>query len=291
MTVKGKGERGLALISVLWGLSLLSVIATLALSSSVSNRRIEVNQFKEIRARTIAEAAIIRAALGLTDSRSDQRWRVDGVAQTFTFDGLPVSVAVQDELGKIDLNTARDDVLRGLFHAVVPNQDLADALTDRVLDWRAPGMQKHLNGATTADYDSAGSAFVPRGAAFQSVDELNFVLGMTPEIFARVVSALTVYSSRPTLDPNTAPVLALQAAGQPEQVAGNIVSSRGTGRAGQGTLDPGMGLGGRAFTITVSVTLDGRVYVNEAVIRLTGDPARPYWILAWDGRPAPAPAS
>jgi general secretion pathway protein K len=286
-------ERGLALISVLWGISILAIIATLALSASLSNGRIEANSWAAIRGRELAEASIMRAILGLTDERPDQRWRIDGVPQAFTFDGIPVTVSVQDELGKIDLNTARDDILRGLFHAAVADSDLADALTDRVLDWRRPGQQRRLNGATEEDYRNAGSPFRPRGSAFQTIDELKLVLGMTPEIFDGVAPAVTVYSQRPTIDPATAPHLALRATGQGEQAVAAALAARnagGSGRIRPSTLDPAIGLGGRTFTVTAEVLLKKRRYVHRAVIRLTGDPARPYWILAWDSAPSPARA-
>lgn len=272
-------ERGLALVSVLWGVSLLGVIATLALSASLSHRRIEANSWKDVRARTIAEAAVMRGVLALIDSRPAQRWRIDGAPQEFVFDGISVAVAIEDELGKIDLNTARDDILRGLFRAVAPDQALADALTDRVLDWRLPSDGKRPNGATPADYRDANSPVRPRGAAFQSVDELKLVLGMTAALYDAAAPAVTVYSQRSAIDPATAPPLVLRAAGQ-------------TGPAGARrpvTLDPAMGLGGRAFTIEAAVPLEDRLYVHRAVIRLTGDPARPYWILAWDSAPARKP--
>jgi general secretion pathway protein K len=276
------------MISVLWGISILAVIATLALSASLGNRRIEANNWKDIRARSIAEAGVMRAILGLIDERPGQRWRIDGTPRSFTFDEVPVTIAIEDELGKIDLNTARDDILRGLFLAAGADPDLADALTDRVLDWRMPGQAKHLNGATSEDYQEAGSGFRPRGSAFQSVDELRFVLGMTPELFKTVAPAITVYSQRSTIDPGTAPRLALRAMGQNEQAADATLASRSTGESAN--LPPTLSLGGRTFTIIAQVTLAKQIYIHRAVIRLTGDPARPYWILSWDSAPASARA-
>jgi general secretion pathway protein K len=289
-THRRRNERGLALISVLWGISILAVIATLTVSASLGNRRIEANSWKDIRARSIAEAGVMRAILGLTDERPGQRWRTDGTPRNFAFDDVPVIIAIEDELGKIDLNTTRDDILRGLFYAAGADPDLADALTDRVLDWRMPGQTKHLNGATAEDYQDAGAEIRPRGSAFQSVDELRFVLGMTPALFKAIAPAITVYSQRSTIDPGTAPRLALRAVGQNEQATEATLASRSTGGSASPSLPPALSLGGRTFTIVAQVAFAKQIYIHRAVIRLTGDPARPYWILSWDSAPASARA-
>ncbi len=283
-------ERGMALISVLWGVAILSVIATIAMAASLTYRRIEANAWQGVRSRTIAEAAVVRAVLALIDTRPEERWRVDGVPQEFLFDGVKITISIQDELGKVDLNMAREDILRNMFHATVRNQGVADGLTDRVLDWRSPGELKRINGATPSDYKAAGYPYAPRSGPFQSVDELRLVMEMTPALFGTIEPVVTIYSRRPTIDPQTAPKLALIAAlGGDEQAADAAISARDAGASGRtrpGTLDPGMGLGGRAFTIDVKVALDTHTYAHQAVIRLTGDPARPYWILAWNTVPS-----
>ena len=95
-----------------------------------------------------------------------------------------------------------------------------------------------------------------------------------------------MYSRQPTVDPQVAPKAALVAAlGGSTDGADALLVARtqgiGNNRIRAGILDPALGLGGRTFTIDVDIVLKKRHYKNQAVIRLTGDPKRPYWILAW----------
>lgn len=283
-----EGERGLALVSVLWAISILTLIAATILTSSTLSRRLENNARRELQARVLADAAINRTVLALLDHRAEKRWRIDGVPQVFEFDGTPIRVSIEDELGKIDLNVANDVLIRGLFRAAGLGSGAADVLADRVLDWRSLSGLKSLDGADRSDYERERLAYRPRGGAFQSVDELRLVMGMTPELFEKLVSAVTVHSKRPTIDPSTASRLALLALpGMDEGRADDLIAARSRkAQAGNtlptGVLDPSISLGGRAFAVRVEIGRDGLSYEQRAVIELTGDPQRPYMVLAWN---------
>jgi hypothetical protein len=52
-----------------------------------------------------------------------------------------------------------------------------------------------------------------------------------------------------------------------------------------GTIDPAISTAGRAFTITAETAdSDGTSVTTQAVIRLTGNPLQPYWVLLWRER-------
>jgi len=279
-------ERGLALVSVLWAVSILSLIAASLLATSRLSYREERSSRTQAELRALAEAGVARAILGLIDRRPDHRWRVDGIPIGIAFEGARLVVRVEDEFGKIDLNMADAELLRGLFRTTAKAPDLADTLTDRILDWREADELRHARGASTEDYRGAG--YEPRRGAFQSVDELMLVLGMTSGIFDRVRPALTVYSGRPAVDTRTAPAAALLALpGMDESKVGDILAERlrDGGAPGfksrSGALDLTFSLIGRAVSIKVKAER-GRSEANlEAVVRLTDDPGRPYWVLAW----------
>jgi general secretion pathway protein K len=284
-----RNERGLALVSVLWGISLLSLIAGALMSSGVLSRHMERNAWNRVRAEALIQAAINRAVLGLMDARTDQRWRIDGTEQTFTFQGADVIVRIEDEFGKIDLNASDSDAFRRLFRSTGVEPSLADALAERMLEWRTAGDGHGVNSGGDADYRSARLSYLPRHGAFQSVDELKLVLGMTPELFARVEPAITVYSQRPFFDLNVAPSGALLTLPglDPDRVA-TMMDERRTG-AGirlsppQGVVDPWTSTAGRAFTIVVML-LNANTHLTEReTIRLTGDRNRPYLVLNKSG--------
>ena len=195
-TCLGSHWRGLmSLVTVLWGIALLSIVAMSFLSSGSASYRIARNSVEVAQVDAIAEAGVVRAVLSLLDSLPDGRWRTDGVARRLELGGIPVSVSIQDELGRIDINHADGTLLVRVFQAAGLDNQAASALVDKVLDWRDSNPLKRLNGADAQDYRVAGSSSLPRKGPFQSIDELKLVMGMTPDLFRRVEPALTVYST------------------------------------------------------------------------------------------------
>jgi general secretion pathway protein K len=108
-------------------------------------------------------------------------------------------------------------------------------------------------------------------------------MGMTPALFARIRPALTVCTKKPAFDPNTAPREALAALtpDDPQAVDEAIAKRSGTDKPLAGLWDPTNSLSGRIFTIVIDATKFGRHYSRSAVVLLTGDPRRPYLVLAW----------
>jgi general secretion pathway protein K len=280
-------DRGLALVSVLWGISILSLIAAAVMSSTVLSRHMERNAWERTRAEVLTQAAVNRAVLGIGDARADARWRIDGTPQALALDGAQISVRVEDELGKIDLNAAAGDTFQRLFRAAGLEPVQADALANRVVEWRSDGESHAVSSDGDAGYRTAGLSYLPRHGAFQSVDEIKLVLGMTQQIFARVQPALTVYSQRPYFDSNVAPKEALLTLpNMEESTVDAMLEERRNGQGVRasiagGLADPAASLTGRAFTVLVTVTTGKAKTTTRVAIRLTGDPTRPYLIMDW----------
>jgi general secretion pathway protein K len=268
------------LLSVLWGLALLAAIATSFLSAGSTSYRLARNAVDAAEVDVAAEAAVNRAVLGLLDPNAETRWRTDGVPCIFDFDGTRMQVQVQDELGRIDLNNADGSLLIGLFQSVGLDALAASALVDKILDWRDSGSLKRLNGAKDAEYRDAGFPYRPRNGPFQSVDELKLVMGMTPELFRRVEPALTVYTGRPSIDPQVAPPEALRALPTMDaQKVATLVAAR----SGQ-PVTVGVPLIGRAFAIRIDIERPAGLQHRAAVVRLTDHPLQIFWLLSWKDR-------
>lgn len=280
-------ERGWALVSVLWVVTGLSLLAASAEVLSANTYRLERKMLYQGQAEAAVDAGITRAVLGIEAPDTSDRWPTDGTPQTFLFQGVTLKISVQDELGRFDLNAVDGSVLVSLFHSQGAALDKAQTLSDRTLDWRgSPNGDLHrLHGATDGDYAAAGLPYRPRHTAFQSVDELRLVLGMPPDLFDRVRPALTVYTKKPMIDPNIATREALLAlyGGNSEQVE-NVMQSRATGIAasiGQNVTDPSLALAGRTFSVAIRTDIDHHHYARDAVIMLTSNQQRPYLTLAW----------
>ena len=141
-------EHGVALVLVMWVAVLLTVIA----SSFIVERRTEMlvvgNSISIARAEAIADAGVARAVFEMyrTDNAAEA-WKRDGTVQSWSFDGVPVKVGIRDESAKIDINTAADALLRGLFLSLGIADDEASKIVDAILDWRDPDSLRRPNGA------------------------------------------------------------------------------------------------------------------------------------------------
>ncbi len=284
-------QRGIALVAVLWGVVLLAVIVGSFTVTARTDIRLVRNLVENAKAKSLAEAGIHLALLRLLNARGTPGWRADGSPQAVSFDGTRLTLAIQDEGGKIDLNRAPDALLKGLFRSVGVDEERSTALVDAIADWRDGDDFRRLNGAEEADYHAAGLAHGPRNSSFRILEELEQVMGMTPGLYEKVAPALTVHSRRPGIDPETAPREVLQAL--PGVVAAEVeafLADRAS--APEGGAIVARSLTGaesfmsrsrkRVYSLRAEAqTASGAVFVREAVVQLTRAPRSPYRFLAW----------
>src|SRR6185295_16428019 len=267
-------ERGLALVSVLWALSILSLIAASIISTGTLSATIERNALRRAQANAAADAAIALGIVGLLDPRTESQRRLDGVRQTVSFAGTEIEVSIQDQNGLIDLNEADVSLLRGLFASAGLKADEAARFAGRIIDWRTGG-----DIANFSDYWSKGLHYGPRNGPFQSVDEVKLIPGMTPEVFGHIAPALTVHSHPPSIYRNTATQeILLAVPGMDQQQAEAIVTERRSG----GTAGFAFFASGRAVSLRAVLENRGREVRKELIVRFTGERARPYMVLAWN---------
>lgn len=263
-------ERGLALVVTLWGVAALALIAAAMLSTSLSTAKIGHNAWAQLQVQTAADSGIQSAILSLFDTKPQAAQLLDGRARTLSFADIAVTVSVQDETGRIDLNYANHDLLRNFFKTV--GADDPDTIADRVIDWRSSAPTHSTNGATTDDYRNAGYSYRPRGGPFQSVDELGLVMGVTPDLLRRAEPGLTVYSHIPSFDTRFATPDVLQTIpGMDEQAADQIARARRPSTAAEG----------HAYSIVSTATRGRMQFSRRAVVLIAGNPRQPYWILDW----------
>jgi len=199
--MRGKSEEGIALIAVLWALTLLSIIAASLSWDARTNARIARNMADNAAARAAADAGIQRAILDLlgpgadlVPPGADRTLLADGTAYAWHFADSDVRISVQDESGKINLNDAPEALLAALLVSVGVDPDKSQSLADAIADFRDADNLTHLHGAEAADYRAAGLAWGPTNAPFEDVEELQQVLGMTADVYELVAPDLTVYT-------------------------------------------------------------------------------------------------
>ncbi len=253
---------GIALVSVLWIVALLSVVVT-GLSASVRTESRQVaNTERVLQAQYAVEGAVELAAMNFMYPQA-LRWPADGSIQALSIGDARVRIAATSVTGKVDINFAPMPLLRNLLLQAGAEEGDADYLADAILDWRDKDDFRHLNGAEDTDYRLAGLAWGAKDGPFDSVDELRLVLGMTDEIYAAIKDSVTIFSGHSGVN--------LQHASA--QVAAAMAGLDNLQNSAVGT----------AFTVQVEARIDETIVSQaEATINVTySGVGKPYQILQW----------
>lgn len=295
-----RGQRGIALILVLWLTMMLTVIASGFAFSMRSEAMSARNGLSLAQARATANGAIERMAFELSRPRFPTSWMADGQVHTWQDGDVSVSATAVDESARIDLNMAPETLLKGLMERVGGAEpDVATRIVESAADWRDPDDTKRPNGAEEADYRLAGLKQKPANAPFETVNELARVAGMTEAIFTRVADHLTVQSRQPGVNAMTASreVLLSLPNATPESVDAYL-QQRADALANKLPVPPFPAASGfAAGAVPVwriraeATTADGVTFARSAVVRPSGDARRPLVALTWQDGVAPAPSS
>jgi general secretion pathway protein K len=150
----------------------------------------------------------------------------------------------------------------------------------------------HLNGAEDNAYLAAGKPYGAKDGPFDSVEELQLVLGMTPELYRRLKPALTVYSRQPGINPAVAsPEVLLAIPGMGVNTVEQYMALREQNRK-DGLPPPQPPLvdrhyiartTGRTYSIHAQARLQSGVTAHiTTIVDLRGrDPAAPFTVLSW----------
>ena len=294
-------QQGIALVLTLWLTVLLTAIAAGFAYSMHTEAIAAGNAISVARVRAAADGAVERAVYELAKPRLPGAWIPNGAAHAWKDGEIDLTVRATDETAKIDLNSANEILLRGLFTQIGGvDAETAGRLVDAVIDWRDPDDFRRPNGAESADYQAAGAKVLPANAPFETIGEVARVLGMTPAVYSRIAPSITVYTRTAGINPLTASrdvLLALPNADP--AVVDAYLAQREDALANNLPLPPYAGAAGfnagaiQTWRIRAEAKLpDGVTFVREAVARPSPDPARPLVVLAWiEGASAPLAAA
>lgn len=267
MKSAARGASGFALIVVLWFLVLLSAIGIYMLANARSQTALARNTLAAARAEALADGAVANATASQMLTDPAKRWRMDGTPYHLNMAGGEATVRMIDESLKINPNLASDTLVSGLFQALGLDRQHADGLGAAIADWVQPGDDPRPLGAKKAQYAAAGRNYGPPGQPVESLDDLQLVLGMTPQLLAAALPYLTIYTAQasPT-NPQAMSPIVLKAT----KIAAFEASSAGQQPAdsGQATEPDG------SIVMTVEATahsFDGGVFVRRAVVAIRPD--------------------
>lgn len=285
-------SRGAALLLVMWLIALLAALvgafALIARTEYMQGRVLVRGLVAENAARAGVEYALTRVMTG--DPR--RQWLPDGRAHAWRYAGAMVEVKIVDENGKIDLNQADMALLTAFVQRFEPDQQQAARRAAAILDWRDPdSLTQPAGGAEDGDYDSAGLPYGAKDSEFESVAELEQVMGFTPELYARLEPHLTVYSGRARPDPAFASAQVLDAMGMN---GAEVVALRQRWNPASGQPPPtlpqgGSLVGGNSGTYSIESRArlaDRREAALRVVVRMGGSiPGTAYTPLRWEAGP------
>ncbi|WP_440225630.1 general secretion pathway protein GspK [Dokdonella sp. MW10] len=271
---------------------LLGSFALIAHTEGMQSRHL----FDTTTARYAAEAGLNLAVFGLSKTSPEEKWMADGRPYTFTFDDAQIEISITDDSGKIDINTADPLTLRNLLMGAGVEEDKAEELADAIQDWRDPDDLRSTFGAELDDYKAIDLPYGPRNAPFETLSELQQVLGMTYDIYMKIEPAITMYSGRGTPSAAFAPLEALMAMpGMTEEYAQQLIAQRqqlAPGELNMGAsglvLPDGTPLmadgGGLTYSVKSRAKLpNGASAMLDATIRMGGmnSAGRPFVVLRW----------
>lgn len=306
--------RGIAFILVLWVIAMLAILlgsfSMIARTENLQARHL----FDTTQARYAAEAGLNLAVYELRKDDPLERWVGDGRPYTFGYGDAELEVRITDESAKIDLNSVCNNNTQnigaanpgapanglGLLINLFTSRgglslDQAQSLVAAISDWCDPDDLAQPNGAEIAEYKAAGLSYGPKNGPFDTVSELQQVLGMSYPLYEKLEPSLTIYSGRSDPSAAFASVETLQAM-YPEaslEELQQLVQMRQTMNpgdpAGAGVMLPDgtplvAGGGGLTYSVKSRAKLpNGASTTLDATIRMggIGTGGRPYVILRW----------
>lgn len=263
-------HRGFALLTVLWTMAVLALIATRIAASARTESRIARNLLRGAELQAAADGAVHAAAFRLLD-HSESGWDAHRAGQPYrlTIDGAAVEVWMVDQSDLISLNAASPELLAAAFAVAGLDASRAAALADAVAAWRDTAPSGAAKAARDAAYRAAGGSYLPPSAAFRSADELRLVLGMPGDLVGRLLPHVSVYG-RDGPTEHTADGLAAGALAKLHAVTGYLPPPR---------------VAGLPFAVRITAIArgaDGASFTRRGVVRL--DPQSsddPMTILEW----------
>lgn len=250
---------GFALVAVIWSLGLITLLGMAVIVGARYRTKVTSSYASVAAAATAAESAInlgIAAALTTTPAQNVKfplQCRMPG--------GERVTVTIEEEIGKVDLNTASTAVLAHLFTGLTRDQSDGTRIAQRILEFRDSGKGP----AKDTDPRSAKSENT-RKAGFTTIMQLDQIDGVSPYLFRTALRFVTVSSGRLEPDGDAASPALRELLNLEQKPAGPT----------------------RLLPANSSVTIradarapDGARFIREALVWLAAENGRPFLIEEW----------
>jgi type II secretory pathway component PulK len=193
--IANRSQKGVALLIVLWLMAILTLLMYAFLGEMQVEYAVSSGYADARKAEQLAWSGIdLACATVMSDTQkvqtlTDTTWADNPVSYyeyplgdgAFTLfrptydDAQTVLWGMDDEASKINLNTAPREILLKLPR-------MTDQIVDAILDWRDTDSTQGASGAENAYYNSLNPPYNCKNQPFETLEELLYVRGITPEI-------------------------------------------------------------------------------------------------------------
>jgi general secretion pathway protein K len=263
------GREGFALVAALW---LSGLIAVMAAGFAISVRMNILSNAASLHG--LQQEAVADGLTRLT------AFRLAAEPETFSLEpGSPLrcrwnettfaEIYIQDQSGLIDINASSIDLIQRLVEDAGAAPALAEKIADAIGDFRDVDSVDKSGAAELVTYP--GVNFGPKNSAFEAIEELDQIPGITEPLYRALLPHVTVFSLQAGFDPAVMSpalksILGFSPSGEPPtRLAGFLyVSAK------------------RAYGIDVRVaTGAGSRFRRMSVATLERLPDRPFFINTW----------
>ena len=193
---------GMALVITLWFIALLALLALGFSNAMRTDILVSRNLVDHIKARHLAAAAVEKGIHSLLNpDQAVLNVLISGASTEFTLGDAELSIRLQDENGKLNINYAPVELIENLLVTLGVEEEAALAISHAVGDWRDEDDLKQLYGAEQREYIDAGMHWMPSNAPFRSIGELRHVMGINPSVYKSIAPLITVYGNSENINP------------------------------------------------------------------------------------------
>ena len=271
MPAEVRQDRGYALIVALMAVAAFAYVSFQVLAANEG--ALSETSAAADRARLIAaaDAAVLIAIHGLSEDDPSARWGARGEPRHLDFNGVDLTVSVEDERGKVPLAGLDDNQARALFAGAGASGGQLDALVSEFADWRDQWRASEAAGAPAASQ-------IHR---FRALGELMMLKDMSLDLYDQILPSVTVFfEPGATLDADNATPLALAtmqatAGATPSPTNGAPFASE------HPSLDTAPDARLTGHTLSIHVTArdqNGATARRLAMVGLTGFRTEPVWV-------------
>ena len=285
-------DRGAALVMVLWGAVVMSIIAAAA-AQQASTSAVMVNAGAELtRARALADGGVRLGWGAFADGRIGNF--VDTWACRNGEDTLLVEL--RPETARIDINVASEELLAALVAAAGASRRAAGAMAQAAIAYRGSGVDADVGNAVTPDGSEPERAQLKadefRRGPFQTVEELGYLPGVDVSLFRAIADDVSVHSRSADITRQFASANVRKAADEVARSQG--LMSEASSEAAESQLDdavipPPPAFEGSTLNVrAIARTASGALFVRDAVVEGPIDPdGRPVLLRFVQGRIRP----